>query len=72
MHGRVRAQAQRRHGSVHGRARPLGVRLHLADDGRVYCGPCFAAICRATRAAELAEVERANAEHFAQDSLFAL
>lgn len=50
----------------------FGARLHLAGDGRVYCGSCYAPIAKAARAAELADAAQANAEHFAQDSLFAL
>ena len=50
----------------------LGARLNLAEDGRVYCAPCFTPIAKAARAAELADAAQADAERFAQDSLFAL
>lgn len=50
----------------------LGVRLNLAEDGRVYCASCFAPIAKAASAAELADAAQVDAEHFAQDSLFAL
>lgn len=50
----------------------LGARLNLATDGRVYCAPCFAPIAKAAHAAELAKTAQADAERFAQDSLFAL
>jgi len=50
----------------------LSARLNLATDGRVYCAPCFTPIAKAARTAELADAAQGDAEHFAQDSLFAL
>lgn len=49
-----------------------GTHLHLAEDGHVYCKPCFHTIAGAGQARQRSATAQANAEKFPQGSLFAL